>query len=141
MVRVIRELIPAWKRTEHKIDVPKGEVHRSGEVVEILKMLIGDDPYENFWVVFLDGKNHLIGVEKIDRGSVCMSTPAIVVGHNHPSGETKPSDEDRIFTRELAKAGEILQFKVLDHIIIGTSANEEENTVYYSFADKGELVS
>lgn len=48
MVRVIRELVPAWKRTEHKIDLTTGQVRTSGEANSIFKAVIGDEPYESF---------------------------------------------------------------------------------------------
>jgi len=58
---------------------------------------------------------------------------SLICVHNHPSGKTEPSREDRDFTKELYQAGNIMQVKVLDHVIIGD--NE-----YYSFADDGVLI-
>ena len=55
---------------------------------------------------------------------------AMIFAHNHPSGEPKPSSEDKAITEELVFAGRIMKIKVLDHIIIG----EEQ---YFSFADEG----
>ena len=52
--------------------------------------------------------------------------------HNHPSGDPKPSQKDKTFTKELVKAGTLMQIKILDHVVIGD--NE-----YFSFADEGIL--
>ena len=148
----IRELIPAWKKTRVKVKRAENVINCSKSGAEILRMLIKDDPYENFWVIYLDGQNHIIGVEHTDRGTVTQASPpirnvfagallscaaAIVCGHNHPSGNTTPSDGDKEFTRTLVSAGEVMQIKVLDHIIIGSST--VENKSHYSFADEGLL--
>ena len=59
-------------------------------------------------------------------------TVSIICVHNHPSGDPKPSEEDKSFTQGLVQAGEVLQIKVLDHIIIGDNN-------YFSFTDKNLL--
>lgn len=56
--------------------------------------------------------------------------PFLIYVHNHPAGNPEPSEEDKKFTRQLIKAGEILSIKALDHIIIG-------NDGYFSFLDAG----
>jgi len=149
----IRELVPAWKKTRIKIGCVEKKVSCSETAAKVLKALIKDDPYENFWTLFLDGQNQIIGVEKITRGTVNQASPpmrniftgallgcatGIICGHNHPSGNTKPSDEDKQFTTSLAKTGELLGLKVLDHIIIGNAPlNSPGLTSHYSFADEG----
>jgi DNA repair protein RadC len=55
---------------------------------------------------------------------------SIICVHNHPSGDPKPSREDKIFTDELVQAGKVLKIKVLDHIIVGDWG-------YFSFVDEG----
>ena len=61
-----------------------------------------------------------------------LRAAAIVVFHNHPSGDPEPSQEDRDMTRRLVKAGKILGIRLLDHLVIGDQR-------YFSFADQGEL--
>ena len=146
---VVRSLKPAWTKTRIIIDKT---VSSSNTGAEVLRSLIKDDPYENFWVIYLDGQNHIIGVEHTDRGTVSQASPpirnvfagallscaaAIVCGHNHPSGNPAPSNGDKDFTQELVKAGEVMQVKVLDHIIIGNSIIGSNG--YFSFADEGLL--
>lgn len=67
---------------------------------------------------------------EIYRFAVAKNIPKIILAHNHPSGNLKPSDEDKKLTNELIKGGELLGIEVLDHLIIST-------TGYTSFADKG----
>lgn len=89
---------------------------------------------EIFRVVFLDTKNKVINYEDISVGSlnasivhprevfnraIKKSSAGIILIHNHPSGNSKPSDEDIKITKRLVKAGELLGIKVLDHVIIG----------------------
>jgi DNA repair protein RadC len=98
-----------------------------------------------FRVIFLNSQNQVIDIVTAHEGTVTMSSvyvreiislankfgaAAMIFAHNHPSGEPKPSSEDKAITEELVFAGRIMKIKVLDHIIIG----EEQ---YFSFADEG----
>jgi len=102
---------------------------------------------ENFLVLTLNGANEIISIRIISIGIVNRSivhprevfieaikdnAAAIIVAHNHPSGNTDPSEEDREVTRRLAEAGKVLGINVLDHVVFGTHG-------YYSFLEKGEL--
>jgi DNA repair protein RadC len=104
---------------------------------------------ELFKVVCLDSNNRIIDISDAACGTVNRAIPivrevihsalqkfavSIICAHNHPSGDPKPSKEDRDFTRELCQAGNIMQVKILDHLIIGDNQ-------YHSFADSGELVT
>lgn len=98
---------------------------------------------EKFVVLLLDTKNHLISQEEISIGGISYSlvdprsvfeaglrkgANAIILVHNHPSGNPEASEEDKLLTKRLAEVGELLSLKILDHIIIGD--NE-----YYSFKE------
>ncbi len=100
---------------------------------------------EVFKVMFLDGKNRLIEVEDLFEGSLTSSVvysreimkkaikydaANLIFVHNHPSGDPDPSPSDKDITKELLFAGNLMQIKVLDHIIIGDNK-------YFSFADDG----
>jgi DNA repair protein RadC len=68
------------------------------------------------------------------KPAILSNAAAIICGHNHPSGDSAPSQEDRLLTRKLVLAGEALGIRVLDHVIVG------DGTVsYFSFADEGLL--
>lgn len=102
---------------------------------------------EHFLVVGLDAKHAVIGINTVSIGSVTMSivhprevfkplilmnASAVILAHNHPSGDATPSPEDRALTRRLKDGGELLGITVLDHVVLGEDR-------YYSFADHQEL--
>jgi len=102
---------------------------------------------EHFMVVALDAKHSVIGINTVSIGSVTLSivhprevfkplilmnASAVLLAHNHPSGDPTPSQEDRALTRRLKEGGELLGIVVLDHLVLGEDR-------YYSFADHGAL--
>ncbi len=89
---------------------------------------------ENFQVVFLNTRRRLIGVENISQGTldtilvharevfspaIAKHASAIILVHNHPSGDPTPSEADIKVTRDLTRAGQLLNIQVLDHVILG----------------------
>jgi DNA repair protein RadC len=107
---------------------------------------------ESLRVILLDTRYHWIRTESISLGSVnesiahprdifrpalISSAYAVIVVHNHPSGDASPSQTDHNLTRRLAEAAELLQIKLLDHIIIG--APSERSAGYFSFKEAGVL--
>lgn len=109
-------------------------------------------PQERFGVVLLDGRHRVIGEEMVSQGTLTASlvhprevfrpalracAAALILVHNHPSGDPSPSAEDRAVTRRLARAGELLGIRVLDHVIVaerGYASLREEG----SLEDPGE---
>ena len=119
--------------------------HSSQEVFDYLYHSLRDAKQEKFKVVFMDAKNQIIEEKTFSQGTVDSSAiypreiikaalkynaSSLIFIHNHPSGDPVPSESDREITRELIFAVQIMQIKVLDHIIIG-------NNRYFSFADAG----
>ncbi|MBC7088394.1 MAG: DNA repair protein RadC [Tissierellales bacterium] len=110
---------------------------RISEPYQIAKILIDQMKFltkEYFNIVLLDTKNQIISIENISVGSLNSSivhprevfkealkksSNSIILAHNHPSGDTTPSNEDIAITNRLIQSGEILGIKVIDHIIIG----------------------
>jgi DNA repair protein RadC len=103
-------------------------------------------------VILLDTRYRLIDAQEISLGSVnesiahprevfrpalLASAYAIIVVHNHPSGDPAPSSTDHSLTRRLAEAAELLQIKLLDHVIIGSPA--DGRAPYFSFKEAGVL--
>jgi len=101
---------------------------------------------EYFFTLHLDGKNRIVCIDQVSVGSLnqsivhprevfktalLSSAAAIILLHNHPSGDPAPSREDREITRRLKEAGDLLGIRVLDHIIIGST--------YLSFTEQGLL--
>ena len=123
------------------------EVKNSEDSYERFLPLIDDMGQEHFLVMYLNQGNHPLKVECISNGgtthviadprvifknALILNATCIVVGHNHPSGNPRPSAEDRQLTKKLVAAGKLLDIIVKDHIIIG-------NEQYYSFLDHGEM--
>ncbi len=111
--------------------------------------IIGDPDREYFVTLMLDGKNRITGLHIVSEGSLNQSivhpretfkaailanAAAVILAHNHPSGDTAPSREDREITRRLKEAGDLLGIKVLDHVIIATDTGN-----YLSFTESGLL--
>lgn len=107
---------------------------------------------ESLRVILLDTRYHLLRIQEVSLGSVnesiahprdvfrpavISSAYAVIVVHNHPSGDPSPSQSDHSLTRRLAEAAELLQIKLLDHIIIG--APTEGRAAYFSFKEAGVL--
>ncbi|OIO01261.1 hypothetical protein COY52_04525 [Candidatus Desantisbacteria bacterium CG_4_10_14_0_8_um_filter_48_22] len=141
-IRAAVEIGRRFMTEEKKID---GCVKSSREIADMMMPRMRDLKKEVFKILLLDGQNNVIGNEEIEEGTVNQAMPpireimqkamqeyaaALVAVHNHPSGNPQPSEGDRDFTRNLVSAGEVMQVKVLDHIIIGDNR-------YYSFADEG----
>ena len=109
--------------------------------------VMADLPHEEFWLVLLNRANEVITKKNLSKGGVSgtvvdakiifkMATEhlagAIILVHNHPSGNLRPSQADINLTNKLKEAGNILEIPVLDHLIIGHGK-------YYSFKDEGRL--
>ena len=109
--------------------------------------LLRDLRRELFKVILLDAKHAVIREKTVSEGSLTSSlvhprevfneavresAAAVIFLHNHPSGDPKPSKEDRALTARLQEAGDILGVQVLDHVIVGDGR-------YVSFADEGWL--
>lgn len=107
---------------------------------------------ESLRIILLDTRYYLIRVEQVSLGStnesiahpreifrpaIVASAYAVIVVHNHPSGDPSPSQTDHSLTRRLAEAAELLQIKLLDHIIIGAPLDGRAG--YFSFKEAGVL--
>ena len=117
----------------------------SKDAFEIFSRELADKRNEEFWIIMLNRANKIIASKRISEGGVAgtvvgaknvfkpaveQSASSVILGHNHPSGNSKPSNEDISLTKKLSSAGSNLDVKVLDHIIV-------TDTGYFSFADEG----
>lgn len=119
-------------------------VNGSGSAAAYLQLAIGHLDHEVYGVLYLDIRNHILGFEKLFRGSCARvaisirevarcalrrNASAVILAHNHPSGDPTPSIEDVIHTQAVASALDLIDVRVLDHIVV--SSRE-----YVSFADQ-----
>ncbi len=128
---------------------PIAKIHLScpQDVADFLMPRLRYAAREQFVVILLNGKNKVIGTEVVSEGSLSNSivhprevyapallhhAAAIMVAHNHPSGDPKPSDEDKEITRLLERSGKVLGIPLIDHVIIGDGN-------YYSFLENEAL--
>lgn len=122
--------------TRRRIAEPVGTVRSPDDVAALLAVYVRPDEaeQERLAVAILDVKNHVIGVEtvyvgnttgspvrvgEVFRSAVRLNAAAIVIAHNHPSGDPSPSGDDIRLTGELASAGRVLDIDVLDHVVLG----------------------
>jgi len=143
---MIREIILKYKmRKATPAEEENGYLNKLSKPEDAVRALqeIADEGVERFIALYLNSKNKVLVKQVIETGTVNQANPivqevfrkavdnfaaSVICVHNHPSGDPEPSREDKEFTKTLVKAGEVLNVKVLDHIIIGDDK-------YYSFAD------
>jgi DNA repair protein RadC len=125
----------------------KEKITSSHEAFELLQAEVAGSNYEQFWLILLNRANKLIKTISISEGGIAgtvadpkkifkialdHNASSIILSHNHPSGNLKPSQSDIDLTHKLKDAGKFLDINVLDHLILG------END-FYSFADNNKL--
>lgn len=143
-ISIVAALELGRRRKSEEI-LEKVQVSSSNQVYEYIKSVLTDLPHEEFWIVILNRANKIIGKQLIGRGGVSQTTAdvkvifkksidklasAIILAHNHPSGNLKPSPSDISLTKKVVEGANLLDLKVLDHLIIGDGN-------YLSFADEG----
>ncbi|MGI0107615.1 RadC family protein [Salinimicrobium sp. WS361] len=125
----------------------KKKISSSASVFELMQPKIGELPHEEFWILYLNNSNKVIQELPLSKGGITgtlvdvrlaykqalnLGATATILVHNHPSGNLNPSAADKQLTQKFKTAGESLDIKVLDHLIITEKS-------YFSFADEGLL--
>jgi DNA repair protein RadC len=125
----------------------KPKVTSSKDVYNYIQADLSDLLHEEFWILLLNRANRIEKKIRISTGGVSATVvdpkliykyalenlaSYIILIHNHPSGNMKPSQADLILTKKLCEAGDFLETPVLDHVIIC-------NHTWYSFADEGKI--
>jgi DNA repair protein RadC len=131
------------RRAEDAVELIK--ITSSKKIFEMMQPIIGELQHEEFWIIYLNNSNKVIMKSQLSKGGItgtvvdvrlvfktALETGAtgLILCHNHPSGTLVPSDADKQITKKLKLAGESLEIKVLDHLIV-------TETSYFSFADEG----
>lgn len=125
----------------------RNHITSPGDAAKFIMPRLRHGTHEEFLTILLNTKNRVIKTERIAEGSLTSAVvhprevfasaivnhaAAILVAHNHPSGDPYPSSEDRHLTTSLEEAGKTLGIPLMDHIVIGDGR-------YYSFREHGEL--
>ncbi len=133
----VKDCVANYLKTGSRFTTPS-------QVYETFSFLMRETK-EMFLTLHLDGKNRIIAMDMVSVGSLnqsivhprevfktaCLSNAAaVILAHNHPTGDPTPSNEDISITRRLKEAGELMGIKVLDHIIVGDGG-------YLSFVERG----
>lgn len=144
LIRVVREINAAALaegiRKKPFLSSPRA-------VADFATARIGGLPHEAFMVIFLNVQNEVLASEVINEGTVdqvavyprrilqaalARHAAGVILAHNHPSGYTEPSDEDKRLTETLRSTARALDIRVLDHLVVGRGG-------YFSFAERGLL--
>ena len=145
----LKAAIELGRRMQSEERASDDPVRHSSDVARRLMPVLRDLKKERFVLLLLDRRNVITETIDVDYGTVDQANPhireilqmairknapSIIVVHNHPSGSTRPSDQDKAFTRNLVIASTAAGITCFDHIIIGDNS-------YFSFADEGLIAS
>lgn len=143
-ITIVAALELGRRRKAQDLD-EKPKISSSKDAFDLIQGHLMDLPHEEFWVLLLNRMHQVVKKKRISEGGVSgtVADPKIIyklaledlasgviVAHNHPSGNLKPSQSDIDLTRKLKEAGRFLEVQLLDHLIIA-------NRNYFSFADEG----
>jgi DNA repair protein RadC len=135
------------RRKQMAIAIEKPMLANSRQIIALMQPLLADKIIEEFYVIYLNNARRIISVEKISSGGTTstiadvkiiyskaleLQSNNIILVHNHPSGACSPSPQDTMLTQKIKSAGQFLDIKLADHIII-------TNNLCFSFADEGIL--
>lgn len=138
--------VEMYKR-QQSLQVERRLILSSKDIYELMQPLIGALRNEEFWVVAINNASRIIKKVQVSVGGIDQTSADVrlimrvlidtgasqfAAVHNHPSGNPKPSNDDRKLTEQLKKAAEIFNIRMMDHVII-------TDGVYYSFCDEGML--
>ena len=134
---------------KNQSEFPRQKISSSKDAEQFIRQFYGDDleVYESFFLLLLNQANETVGYAKISQGGIAGTivdvkiiakyvvdtlSQAVVLAHNHPSGNIRPSQTDENITTRIIECLNYFDCKVLDHIILTKES-------YYSFADNGDI--
>lgn len=133
--------IPVYKCRlvkDGKVKITATHVDCFEVATELLMKSLAGLPHEEVHVLYLNGRSEFLGISKVAqggmhgcgvtakeifRGAILAGAAAIILGHNHPSGDPAPSPDDVIMTRHIAEVGKLLGLALLDHIVVCPERN------------------
>lgn len=144
--RVAIAAVEMYKRQQSK-QVERRQIFSSKDIYELMQPLIGGLRNEEFWIVAINNASRIIKKVQVSVGGIDQTSADVrlimrvlidtgasqfAAVHNHPSGNLKPSNDDKKLTEQVKKAAEIFNIRMMDHVIV-------TNNGYYSFCDEGML--
>lgn len=127
--------------------IERRKIGSSRTVFDYFQPIIGELSHEEFWILYLNNANKILKSDRLSQGGITgtfvdvrvvfkealqVGAVSLILAHNHPSGTLKPSEPDIRLTKQFKAAGEILNIKILDHLIVTEKS-------YFSFADENLL--
>ncbi len=140
----IAAAIEIGKRHASTTHNPLPKITSSDDAFKQIRPVLSGLNHEEFWTLFMDRSNRVIGKEKSSQGGISSTifdvrlilksaieklASSIIICHNHPSGNTMPSNNDKQITYKMQEASKLMDIQLLDHIIVC-------GNTYYSFADE-----
>jgi DNA repair protein RadC len=137
----------AWARFHEQPLRERALLNSPDIVAEMARARIGANEREEFWMALVDTKNRLIGWEQVSQGTIDQAViypreilsvairhkaSGVILVHNHPAGDPRPSSDDAAFTRRIVSAARELDVRVLDHLVVTAGG-------YFSFQAEGML--
>jgi DNA repair protein RadC len=142
LIKLVKDLCGIYLFEQAK---EKSALTSPERVLRFAQMKLGGLPHEAFMVIFLNIQNEILHHDILNEGTVdqvavyprriiekalACHAAGVILAHNHPSGYTDPSEEDKRLTRVIREAGRLIDLKVVDHLIVGANG-------YFSFTEKG----
>lgn len=136
--------VEMYKRIQSQ-QVERKQIRMSQDIYGVMRPVIGNLKNEEFWVIAINQAGRIIKKVRISVGGIDQTSADIrlimrvlidsgatqfAAVHNHPSGNSRPSNEDKRLTEQLKKAAALFNIRMMDHVII-------TNEGYYSFCDEG----
>lgn len=141
----LRELRITYTRSREPVTLDRRGIRTPADSAAVLVPILRDEPQEIFGVLVLTTKHTIIGFHEVHRGALAevevspaavfrvallTNAGAMILAHNHPSGDCTPSPEDIALTQRLRQGADLLGVTILDHVIVG-------NGCYLSFVESG----
>jgi len=135
------------RRQRNQNVIKASKLNSSQSVFDLMQPILGDLDHEEFWILLLNNANKLkykwqlsiggitatlVDVRLIYKKALEIGATSIILCHNHPSGNLKPSQSDMMLTEKIMKGAKLLDVKILDHVIVTEKS-------FFSFADEGRL--
>lgn len=150
-MKTYKSNIPRFSLKKEPSNFKKVKINSSLEAKKVIKAFYSDDisVYESFFILLLNSAHNTVGWVKIGQGGIVGTTvdiqilakyvidslaKAVIIAHNHPSGNMEPSNNDILMTKRIKEALKLFNVALLDHIIL---SGEDDN--YYSFVEEGLL--
>ncbi len=150
--QMLKAALELGRRISAEVRPQASKVITPADVYALLKHDAARLDREIFWVLLLDAKNvlkcqpvdvttgildaSLVHPREVFREAIRSAAAAVVLAHNHPSGDTTPSSQDLSITRQLVEAGGVIDIKVMDHVILGRP-NANNSLGYFSLREAG----